>query len=145
MEVRIAHESDLPQIYAVGTDAFGEIAHSYITIRQLFCLHSSTFLIAREEDILGYVIAAVDDSATIGHMVPLAVAKRARKNGIGTLLTQKAMASLIKRQVREIHLVVSPDNSTAINLYSRLGFGERGIVSDYYGPGQDRLVMVYAA
>jgi ribosomal protein S18 acetylase RimI-like enzyme len=63
-----------------------------------------------------------------------------RQHGIARALTERAMLHAAEKKVDTVWLQVRDDNSTAINLYTKLGFIERGrrtswqAVTDFHAP-----------
>lgn len=72
----------------------------------------------------------------------IAVAPRARRNGLGRTLMLALIGEARKRGAREVFLEVRADNPGAQALYRELGFEEIGVRPRYYQPdGVDAIVM----
>jgi ribosomal-protein-alanine N-acetyltransferase len=71
------------------------------------------------------------------------VAKKHRGAGIGKALTVDLLSLLRGRGVADVLLTVDPANTAAIGLYLTTGFTVARTVDDYFGPGEQRLVMVH--
>ncbi|MFD1929616.1 ribosomal protein S18-alanine N-acetyltransferase [Sporosarcina siberiensis] len=99
-----------------------------------------------------YVVAEVDNEV-IGHMgmwivldechiTNVAVREHMRGNGIGEGLMRECMDFCKELAVRTMTLEVRLTNSTAQNLYRKLGFQDGGIRKNYYSDDhEDALVM----
>jgi ribosomal-protein-alanine N-acetyltransferase len=74
-----------------------------------------------------------------------AVAPQFRGKGIGTILLQTIMETLPLAGFRRLQLTVHPENQTALHIY-RDKFGMRALefISNYYGPGEDRLLLEWS-
>ncbi|WP_438313250.1 ribosomal protein S18-alanine N-acetyltransferase [Sporosarcina sp. FA9] len=99
-----------------------------------------------------YVVAEVDNEV-IGHMgmwivldechiTNVAVREHMRGNGIGEGLMRESIDFCKELAVRTMTLEVRLTNSTAQNLYRKLGFQDGGIRKNYYSDDhEDALVM----
>ncbi len=67
--------------------------------------------------------------------------KTMRRQGLGTKLLLAVIEMLKKDRVSTVALTVAPENKAAINLYKKMGFVQKGLKKDLYGPGVDRLLM----
>ena len=141
MEIRNIKESDLLDVYNLGCQIFGDIAHSSLVVRQIYDLVSPFMFVAVDGALLGYSTGGIDATEGYGHIMSLAVDPNARGRGVGAALTEAVEKSLIEKSVTTLQLVVSPENDAAIGLYEKLGYNRIQIVSDYFGPGADRLMM----
>lgn len=78
-------------------------------------------------------------------IITLAVLPEARRQGLGRLLTQKAMEHLAALGAEKLFLDVEVNNTPAISLYEGLGFKELRRRKNYYrgkdGTYTDALVM----
>lgn len=77
-------------------------------------------------------------------LLDVAVRPEVRGRGIALLLLDASTNALRAAGVRSIKATVSPSNAASRRLLSTRGFAVVDDVDDYFGPGQDRLVM-YAA
>lgn len=94
------------------------------------------FLLARPEAfLLGRAIAGEAELLT------LAVAPDARRTGIGRHLTETFSVTSRHQGAGMAFLEVAHANLAARSLYAGLGWCEAGRRRDYYGPGQDALVL----
>ena len=76
------------------------------------------------------------------HITNVAVRKHMQGNGIGEALMKEAIAVCRKKEVRLMTLEVRMTNTTAQNLYRKLGFQDGGIRKNYYADDhEDALVM----
>ncbi len=72
----------------------------------------------------------------------LAVEASQRRQGIGWLLVQKAIAECKAAGVKTIFLEVRESNEGALKLYARAGFQEGGRRAEYYRePTEDALIL----
>lgn len=74
----------------------------------------------------------------------IAVRKESRGQGIGKALIQEAVCEVRENGLqwsKGIGLTVNVDNVAAIRLYLQEGFRVTKVLSGYYGPGGDGLLM----
>ena len=84
----------------------------------------------RSRALLGFLLArATGDEAEV---LTLAVASRARRQGLGGKLLDANLLALAKRGVRHVFLEVEESNGAAITLYRKFGFAEVGRRQNYY-------------
>lgn len=101
----------------------------------------SCWVVAMEDDrLVGYV----GSQSVLGwaDMMNLAVHPEYRGKGIATNLINVLIAYLIQMQVTCLTLEVRVSNTTAISLYSKMGFAEVGRRPAYYrNPREDALIL----
>jgi ribosomal-protein-alanine N-acetyltransferase len=75
------------------------------------------------------------------HILNLAVHPNLRRNGIGSRLLTWAVTEARAKGARFITLEVRRSNFPARSLYRKFQFEERRLRRNYYGPGEDAVVM----
>ncbi len=75
------------------------------------------------------------------HILNIATHPDFRRHGVGTALMAAAVAEAHARKASLIILEVRRSNLEARRLYRKFGFEERRLRRNYYGPGEDALVM----
>ena len=96
--------------------------------------------VSADERVLGY--AAATGAWEDGEILNVAVDAGARKEGIGGLLLDAAVAALREQQVARVFLEVRESNVAAIALYGSRGFSQMSIRRNYYRrPVENALVM----
>jgi len=75
------------------------------------------------------------------HILNVAVHPELRRGGIGMALMAEAMDEAKAKNIRLVTLEVRRSNVAARSLYRRLNFMERRLRTNYYGPGEDAIVM----
>ncbi len=75
------------------------------------------------------------------HILNVATHPDFRRCGVGTALLAEAVAEARARNASLMILEVRRSNLEARRLYRRFGFEERRLRRNYYGPGEDALVM----
>jgi ribosomal-protein-alanine N-acetyltransferase len=88
---------------------------------------------------LGYVCRwLVGDE---GHILNLAVHPAHRGRGVGRLLVESVITEARTAGVDSVTLEVRHGNEAARALYLKLGFTDRGVRRNYYGQGDDAIIM----
>jgi ribosomal-protein-alanine N-acetyltransferase len=109
-----------------------------------------TFIVAEvNEEVVGYIMCRIETGfanssfgiTKKGHVVSIAVLPEYRGYGIGHALIEEAIKGMQKYNVKEIYLEVRVSNTTAINLYRKLGLEIRRIIKEYYLDGEDAYLM----
>ena len=140
--VRPINKGELLAVYQLEQQLFG--AHSYpdFFFRQCYDCWPSGLKVAvdRQDSLLGYILIAQSEQADCAWLLSVAVARSAQGNGVGKRLILDAMAT-VPVSVTSIKLTVAPTNP-ARYLYLALGFVEVNLEKDYFGAGEDRLLMV---
>ena len=94
-------------------------------------------------ELLGYICRwLVGDEV---HILNLAVRPERRSGGVGSALVELVVREAEERGASMITLEVRRENTAAIALYSSFGFTERGVRRNYYGRGQDAIIMSRAS
>jgi len=75
------------------------------------------------------------------HILNVAVHPQSRRLGIATLLLDQAIAEARSSSASVVTLEVRRSNLVARQLYRKFGFEERRLRRNYYGPGEDAIVM----
>lgn len=75
------------------------------------------------------------------HILNVAVHPQMRQHGIGKLLMQHALTEARAQHAQVVTLEVRRSNLAARALYRKLEFQERRLRRNYYGPGEDAIVM----
>ena len=127
-------------IVAVEAELFGATAWSAGQFWGELAAPGRTYLVAEDaEGILGYAgLAVLPPDADIQ---TVAVAPRARGAGWGRRLVSVLLGHARESGARRVLLEVRADNDAARGLYSALGFRDIAQRRDYYGPGEDAVVM----
>jgi ribosomal-protein-alanine N-acetyltransferase len=121
-------EYDLPQAWT-GTRVLAHIRRS-----------ESIVLVAKaEQQLVGFAIMQfADDSA---HLNLLAVARHARRRGIGRKLLEWLHESAVVAGTFQVRLELRAGNETARRFYVSLGYQESGYVRGYYSDVEDAVRM----
>ena len=89
--------------------------------------------------LLGYVCRwLVGDEV---HILNLAVRPDRRQRGVGRALVELILREAEEQRASMVTLEVRRENAPAVALYRALGFSERGLRRNYYGQGQDAIIM----
>ena len=75
------------------------------------------------------------------HVLNLAVHPDSRRSGIGGLLMSAAIIEARAERAMLVTLEVRRSNLAARQLYRKFEFEERRLRKNYYGPGEDAIVM----
>jgi ribosomal-protein-alanine N-acetyltransferase len=75
------------------------------------------------------------------HVLNVAVHPRYRRRGIGAVLMAEALREARERTAEAVTLEVRRSNLGARRLYASLAFEEVGVRRNYYGRGEDALIM----
>ena len=132
---------DIPEIAAIEADSFSDPWMEKLLLSELFRT-MGIFLAAKDKSgkILGYIMGSEDgDTAFIDN---IAVAKSARREGVGTALMAYFLLGL-PEAVESVSLEVRESNIPAQGLYSKFGFKEAGIRKNLYSsPRENGIVMI---
>jgi len=138
--LRPARDADIDAVLAIEHASFGD-PWNRSAFADLVGDPRVAFLIADVGGaVRGYVVAwFVLDEGEIGN---LAVAKNARRLGIGARLLDAAIAAVRESDVDTLYLEVRDSNAAARALYASRGFVEVGRRREYYRkPKEDALVL----
>ncbi|KMS68201.1 hypothetical protein ACM01_40035 [Streptomyces viridochromogenes] len=144
--LRAVREDDLPELHRLDNEVFESSPYSYLVLRQHFDAHADhLFVLSEGESLRGYVLFATSSDRSVSWGLSLAVARDRRGGGLGRMLMNEVLDKLREDGVQEARLAVEPTNTAAIALYRSLGFAPEGkddnVRRDYFGPGEDRLLM----
>lgn len=71
------------------------------------------------------------------------VRPRFQGRGLGRTFLRELLARLPEFDIRAVRLTADPANDRALRLYGELGFRELERVADFYGAGEDRIVLAW--
>ena len=134
--------ADLDAVMEIERRSFPEPWSAGLFLHELKVPFSQTILARAAHDsaeVLGYICRwLVGDEI---HILNLAVHPERRRSGVGRALVDLTLREAERREARIITLEVRRENASAIALYRSLGFSERGVRRNYYGRGQDAIIM----
>jgi ribosomal-protein-alanine N-acetyltransferase len=143
MKIRDATQRDLPGIVEIERLSFDN-PWSLDAFERELSLPFSRMIVATK--------TATEDASLIGflcrwivadecHILNVAVHPQIRQQGIGKRLMQHALAEARAKNAQVITLEVRRSNLAARSLYRKLEFQERRLRRNYYGQGEDAIVM----
>ena len=143
VHIRPAEQPDLADLKELDEAVFAHLAYPYFALRQLFDLFAEWWLVAAHPDGLrGYSLGVPTFDRGRAWVMGLGVRAEFQGRGYGRLLLISSLRKLADIGVRDVYLTVEPSNRNAISLYHELGFAVDRLGRGYFGPGEDRLVMI---
>ena len=134
---------DLRQVLEIERGSFGNPWSSALFLQELRIPFSRIVVVRPaghdDEPIVGYLCRwFVADEI---HILNLAVHPRHRRRGIAAILMREALREARAGGADAITLEVRRSNAGARRLYESLRFEEVGVRRNYYGRGEDALIM----
>lgn len=141
MQIRKMTSSDVEQVVKIEEDTFSIpwSARSFLdTLERL----DTIYLVAEDEGaILGY--CGLWQSFEEGEIPNVAVAKEARRQGIGRKMLETLFQYGKEAGVEAFTLEVRESNQPAIHLYESLGFESVGIRKGFYEKPKENAVIMW--
>ncbi|MCS7120643.1 MAG: ribosomal protein S18-alanine N-acetyltransferase [Nitrososphaerota archaeon] len=113
-----------------------------------------TFIVAEGDGkIIGYVMCRIESNVSNitlrplsltkkGHIISIAVLPAYRRRGIGQALIKEALRAMIQYyKAKSCYLEVRVTNTSAVNLYKKMGFEIERVIRGYYSDGEDAYIM----
>jgi ribosomal-protein-alanine N-acetyltransferase len=145
VQIRDATYNDLPRVLDIERLSFPQ-PWSLNSFRRELSLSFSRLMVAVDDlpdpgsaVISGYLCRWL--VAGESHILNVAVHPDFRRSGVGAALMAEAVAEAQVRKAQLMILEVRRSNLEARRLYRKFGFEERRLRRNYYGPGEDALVM----
>lgn len=141
MEIRIAEEKDVPELFSMESVCFPD-PWSQKSLRDTLKESCSFFVVAYEEDtLLGYINTTyVLDELNLNR---ICVLPEYRRTGAGSRLMEAMFSFAEEKKIASIFLEVRLSNLPAQKLYERFGFETVGKRRNFYtAPVEDGLVMM---
>lgn len=132
--------SDLPEVVAIERASFPNPWTGPLFLQELQVGFSRT-VVARDADgaIAGYLCRwLVADEI---HVLNVAVAPSVRGQGLGAALMRHVLDEAAVCRVTAVTLEVRRSNAAGRRLYDSFGFEEVGSRPNYYGRGEDALIL----
>lgn len=144
---------ELERITEFSPERLAELAHldrqafgaAGLRVYELAVLaEAGIVLIARHtggECVGGCQLIRVCDKPDMLWVVGIYVVPRWQNRGVGTSFMRALIRKLPEFEASGLRLTVDRENTPAVRLYERAGFLLVDEVDEFYGPGEDRLVM----
>lgn len=143
MQIREALASDLGSILALEERSFGE-PYPRLVLRQLLDLAGPFALVAEAEQpvrLLGYAVACRSHDVRVAWFLSAATDPTARREGVAAALSTELFGRLYQAGVERVRMTTSPQNEPVLALARRMRAREVETVKDYFGPGEERVVL----
>ena len=139
--VRPASPTDLPAVLALEGDGFAPRRRWSESLWRAELAAGDRIVLVAEiaEEVVGVITWQV--VADVADLLRVVVAPAARGGGIGRSLLAEGRRLVAARGAGRLMLEVGRANAAALALYTRCGFRTLDSRRDYYGPGDDALVM----
>ena len=140
---RTYEADDFPAVSALEESGLHEPYRSAVFIRQMAEICTESFLVAvLDGRAIGYTIGTfVQHNPAEAWILRIGVKEDQRGRGTGTALLAALLDVLFTLNVQTIRLTVSEGNQPALRLYRKQGFIQEKCVRDYFGNGEDRIIM----
>lgn len=139
VKVEFFQLTHLKKILEIENESFNN-PYSEAIFKAFFLKHPENFLVATlNNEVVGYIM--FDKFYDSGIIVSIAVSRKFRRRGIGSLLLTKALERLKELRSKEVLLQVETTNTSAISFYKNFGFVVKDLIPDYYGKGKDAYLM----
>lgn len=133
---------DLPEVMEIERRSFPQPWTPGLFLHELKVPFSRTTILRTSNGTratLGYVCRwLVGDEV---HILNIAVHPEHRNRGLGRQLVESVVAEADQSGARLVTLEVRRENVSARTLYRKLGFVDAGVRRNYYGRGEDAIIM----
>jgi ribosomal-protein-alanine N-acetyltransferase len=137
MDIRVENASTqhLDELYEIEKQCFKVEAFSKEQIWYLLidknCVNFAAWL---EGKLAGFVVGMIEfeENQSVGHVITLDVAPRFWRKGVAQRLLFELESTLMKRDIKECYLEVKEDNTSALNLYTKLGYCRVHKLENFY-------------
>jgi len=141
--LKVARPGDLSKVVAIEQRSFSH-PWSLETFRAETKQAHSRLLLGwtdddRTPEVVGYVCRWIVEREL--QILNVAVHPGWRRRGIGRWIIEEVMAAARREGATRATLEVRRHNLPAIVLYESLGFHRVGVRTNYYGPGEDAVLM----
>jgi len=140
--IKRADINDLDSIFKIEKETFSDY-WSYDSLYEDICKTPiSYYLVAGfDEEVVGYIGMwhVLDES----HIMNIAVDKRYRNMGIGTLLLSSLIDYSKDTGIKKMTLEVREHNENALKLYEKHGFVRDGIRKEYYRDTKEDAIIMW--
>lgn len=141
MLIRHFQNRDLADIWQVASDSLREHYDPAIFTQLVPCWPEGLIVIEDMGRVVAFVFGVIS-GVQQARILMLAVDRRHRGAGLGTLLTQEFLRECAKKGVTQVSLEVRVSNVGAQRFYQRLGFFPVRRMERYYSDGEDGLLML---
>jgi ribosomal-protein-alanine N-acetyltransferase len=142
--------SDLEQVLHINRMCLPENYTSFFFL-DLHKRFPETFLVAEDNGtVIGYIMCRIETGLPNfkiigimkkGHVISIAVLPQHQRQGVGRALVQEAMKAMLLYNVKECFLEVRASNTSAVNLYKKMGFDIIRTMHGYYADGENAYLM----
>jgi [ribosomal protein S18]-alanine N-acetyltransferase len=140
--IRPAGPADFESLHEVDGRVFGELAYPYFTLRQLFDAFPECWLVAANSTgLVGYSFGGAEHRSRPCVAVRSGGRPEPPQPGLRHQTHEGDADDARHDECRDRVLTVEPANDAARRLYRRSGFRDSGYRENYFGAGEDRLVM----
>lgn len=110
----------------------------------VFCNFGLLYVMRENTDLVGTAqLMRLWERPDVICLAGVAIRKDKRGRGLGTLLVNHILKDLKRDGFVEVRLTVSPENAAAMRIYQhKMGFKKKDFLHDFYGKGEDRLILV---
>jgi len=149
--LRIFGPADLESVVNINRVCLPENYASYFFLDTFNNLPQTFIVVESEGRVVGYIMCRLEHGLSDvkklrlvkkGHIISVAVMPDFRRMGMGSSLVERVLSALSTLGVNECFLEVRIPNSSAIELYKKLGFEIAKTIQRYYYDGSDAFVMV---
>ncbi|GAB3670687.1 GNAT family N-acetyltransferase [Salinisphaera aquimarina] len=135
---RPAKAGDLGAVEALERDCFSVDAQSRRSLSHLIGQANADVLLAESiEGLRGSVIVLYRRGALVARVYSIAVAARARGQGVGTALLGAAQDVAVGRGCRTLRAEARVSNTGSLALFERAGYRRGASLPAYYPDGED--------
>lgn len=138
---RQLRSSDAPRLFAIESKVYQEPWSEELLRASIKAPNGHGFgLFEQTHTCIGYAIFQIAHCEA--HLLNLAIAKEYQRKGWGTYLLDRCLDELIDNGVESCFLEVRPSNTGARKLYENKGFHGLMTREQYYGDGEEALIML---
>jgi ribosomal protein S18 acetylase RimI-like enzyme len=150
MEVTKCTKADLDQIITEindfwGTDRTLHLHHPML----IYEFGNSAYVLKKADKVVAYLFGFLSQTGPVGYVHLIGVRKMHRRRGLGRTLYSHFAEFARKNGCKTIKAITTPSNVTSIAFHKSIGMEPvrdshiEGIpiISDYSGPGADRVVF----
>ena len=141
IEFERMQEIDLQQVMVIEEEAFPDPWHISFFKRELRKRKKATqlYVTRKNEKVIGYIVFYIAGDEC--HILNIAVEIKYRRHGVGKFLIESALEIIRKKDVNNVYLEVSVNNTAALELYKKYKFQVLGVRKRYYSNGDDAYVL----